>query len=378
MYYSLDAVDTFFFRNAGPFDSGINFHSVSMFPPLPSVYAGAIHNATGTRARDITIKFNGVMVEQKIMFPIPLDTIVIKSYKSEGSHFSNTVYQSELLQLVHTLTSSGETPYSLMPKRQQTIKEKEPSSGGYINIKELNRYLQGMSSSVKSHALADFIQKEPHIGIQIDAFTSQTEQGKWYATERIRPVNEKNQSCRLIVEVEGVNLKKPIVLKLGGESKVASMIPVTKQWDVHSPSSNSQYFKLYLATPAIFKKGWIPWWIDEETKEGYFTYRKKKIRVRLISAAIGRPIAAGGFGVKQEKPRELRLAVPAGSVYFFQIIEGTFADAVALFHQKCISDYRESLGFIYKNWDRLRYCDRGYGYSFIAKIPAEQGGTIHV
>ncbi|MEV2675618.1 hypothetical protein ABND72_21525, partial [Paenibacillus larvae] len=69
---------------------------------------------------------------------------------------------------------------------------------------------------------------------------------------------------------------------------------------------------------------------------------------------------------------------PAGSVYFFEIIEGEFQDAIRLFHQKCMSDHREGLGFSYQNWDRMRYCDRGFGYSLVGNIGSEQGGIVHV
>lgn len=42
MFYAIDAVDTLFFRNGAPFDAGLNHAASSAFPPLPSVYAGAL------------------------------------------------------------------------------------------------------------------------------------------------------------------------------------------------------------------------------------------------------------------------------------------------------------------------------------------------
>ncbi|MDR5598733.1 type III-B CRISPR module-associated Cmr3 family protein [Paenibacillus larvae] len=35
MLYAIDAVDTFFFRNASPFDADLSQSASSMFPPFP-------------------------------------------------------------------------------------------------------------------------------------------------------------------------------------------------------------------------------------------------------------------------------------------------------------------------------------------------------
>lgn len=83
-------------------------------------------------------------------------------------------------------------------------------------------------------------------------------------------------------------------------------------------------------------------------------------------------------GERQYRPRELRYAVPAGSVYYFKLLKGSFEDAVKLFHGKCISEYRENMGFEYQVFNRSRYCDRGFGYALLGKVSREQEEILNV
>jgi len=66
---------------------------------------------------------------------------------------------------------------------------------------------------------------------------------------------------------------------------------------------------LYLATPGIFADGWRPRAFERDTK------------LVLRGAAVGRPRIVGGWDWKRQQPKRLWRAVPAGSVYFFEIPE---------------------------------------------------------
>lgn len=94
--------------------------------------------------------------------------------------------------------------------------------------------------------------------------------------------------------------------------------------------------------------------------------------MRLFSAWVGRKVLCGGFGYdkinKEYRPGKLREAIPAGSVYNFEILQGNFEDDLKLFHMKCISGDGESMGFDYIVYNRSRYCDRGFGYVFVGKF----------
>lgn len=69
---------------------------------------------------------------------------------------------------------------------------------------------------------------------------------------------------------------------------------------------------LYLATPTLFDDGWRPPFGPDEG-------------VKLSAAAVGRPIAFGGWDLKKRSPKPIRSAVPAGSVYYYRIEDASKA-----------------------------------------------------
>ena len=51
--------------------------------------------------------------------------------------------------------------------------------------------------------------------------------------------------------------------------------------------------------------------------------------MRLISAVTGKPVREGGWNLVEQKPRELRGLVPAGSCYFLELDSAQDAQHVA-------------------------------------------------
>ena len=94
----------------------------------------------------------------------------------------------------------------------------------------------------------------------------------------------------------------------------------------------SREFKLYLATPAIFDAGWHPKCLHKN--------------IKLITAAVGNYVTVGGWDVAHNRPKVAYRAVPAGSVYYYRLINGTKAETVLdCLHYKNISDQRSQEGF---------------------------------
>jgi CRISPR-associated protein Cmr3 len=67
-----------------------------------------------------------------------------------------------------------------------------------------------------------------------------------------------------------------------------------------------------LATPAIFRDGWRPSWLDTGVPfEG-------GPRLQLVGVCIQRWRAVSGWSYKTGGPKAIRRMVPAGGVYFFE------------------------------------------------------------
>ncbi len=74
-----------------------------------------------------------------------------------------------------------------------------------------------------------------------------------------------------------------------------------------------------MVTPAVYSGGWLPGWLDEGLTG---TLPGTGIRVRLVSACIPRRQSFSGWDYKERQPKAASYAVPAGSVYLFEVTSG--------------------------------------------------------
>ncbi|MBF6593299.1 MAG: type III-B CRISPR module-associated protein Cmr3 [Thermaceae bacterium] len=123
---------------------------------------------------------------------------------------------------------------------------------------------------------------------------------------------------------------------LGGESRPAAIAlkdGLSQHW-FDCPNEIKTAFdglrvgdlvRLVLATPALFEQGWRPGWLDK-CGEQHLPRGLGKVKLKLVSAAIGRREAVSGWNLRGNQPKAVRWMVPAGSVYFFKILEGNPSD----------------------------------------------------
>lgn len=378
MIYLIDPIDNFFFRTPIPFEAGGETAVIDgVFPPLPSAYAGALRplmkDCEGIRLK---IGWNGLWFKDSPYFPKPLDLYISKNGDGEKNYLKSMELRKKPL---------SNYPLEYMPFIPQGQMEKEKNTGiPYLSEDSLLRYLNGDSLETAGVDMKNYIKEEPKLGIAVDPKSGTSKDQLLYQVSYIRPTDGLKLAVEANLSLSGD--EADTIIKLGGEGKTARISPADHLISAPLLADDTKYFKLYLASPAIFKKGWLPGWLDEGTMTGCFKYKKREIRVRLLSACVGRKVLCGGFGYdkknKEYRPRELRCGVPAGSVYYFEILQGDFETARKLFHMKCISDYRESIGFDYAMYpyNRIRYCDRGFGYAFVGKINQhlDQGGNENV
>lgn len=407
MIYKIKAIDQLFFRLGTPFEAEGETHLLgSAFPPIPSTYSGMFKPFVSKNCKSeyennksnekninhaLKISYNGVLYKDNFCFPQPLDMFISKSYDftSEKEIKEKQQYELKTMELMCRPMSNFPLKYCLiksnLPTENTNEKKMKTLEDIYIEEGDLISYLKGEDSFINGFSLNNHLSRERKLGIKINSKSIDKREldkddykkdNNLYEIEMVRP----HADLQLAVEVKGIEIENIKLNRLGGESKIAEIQRLSeKTLNIPKLESDSKYFKLYLATPAIFENGWFPQWIDDnEAKIGKFHGKKRNIKVKLIAATVGRYVPAGGFGQEKEnekyQPREMRYAVPAGSVYYFEILEGTFEDAVHLFHQKCMSDYRLNYGFKRPkvSYDRLRYCDRGFGYVLVGTVNKEQ------
>ena len=354
MFIRIDPFDPLFFRDGKPFSMGEDTWANCIFPPSPSVIYGALRTVYfsnhiveldhATTEQDVTknLVIKGIYLldnSNTILLPLPLDFVQKKDLEESQEN------EVELLSLVELqLKSSCVTSYVL--KGEEGV---EAVTDGLISGDSLGKYLAFTGDKISTIKLSSRVLTEPKIGIGLNKQTRIADESKLYRVgmKRLKDIS-------LLIEFEGLAIPDRGLLKFGGENKAAYYNEINGlaiNWNLQDGNKDekSEYFKLYLATPAVFTQGWLPSWIDSKSLEG----KCQNTKFRLLTASVGKYHSLGGFDIVKKKPKPMWKAVPAGSVYYFKIIDGDFKDILNIFNGKSISD---------------EYPEQGFGISFVGKI----------
>lgn len=317
---AIKPLDTVFFRNGKPFDMGEDNWAEGQFFPYPSVFYGAIRSAFFAsnpdlidsigRPSDPTVNFQitGIFLAQSgnIFVPAPLDLVREKN-DSDGRFSEISFIEKSDVQCYMNY------PYPLIPFSESDV---EALPGSFISIDGLKRYF-ARRGSIRLKEMDEFAKNEPKIGVGLDRRTRSSREGKLFRVGMRRFRQKYNtkegdiEESYFAVSYTGLNPFPGNLVKLGAEGKVAR---IEKMPNVELPSLSQsvrqlKYFKLILLTPTIFQNGSIP------SLENLLP----DIKVELMTAFVGKPEAVGGWDLLNRKPKEMVKAVPAGSVYYYEI-----------------------------------------------------------
>jgi CRISPR-associated protein Cmr3 len=354
--------DVLMFRDGKPFSGGDDHYARGSFPPSPATFYGAIRskilsdkfpqyehysrgyipddikNEIGTPSSIGTLSITNFLLARRIagniepVFSVPKDIVKIKAQEERF------ILKPEA-QLANHIKSNSPI-HALIPlwlKNEMPVEE----VSGFISLETMNKYLEG---SVPSKLIDndDLFTKEERVGIGKDRIRKTASTGLLYSVEYFRLKTD----VGFIVELNGVkSLPKEGLLRLGGDHRSAIYKEITFQnlenIKVKQMVDTSKRFKLILLTPAIFNNGWIPSWIDSKNGEGNIN----GVSLKIVSAAVGKPAHIGGFDFVKEMPKDMKKAVPAGGVYYFEIKQGSIDEIFDLFWMKSISDEKRQEGF---------------------------------
>lgn len=216
--------------------------------------------------------------------------------------------------------------------------------------------LQWLSDAVENFAPAKVAEplRDPRVHVAIDDATGVSQEGMLYTVEyraferfflrlvsdqltryrdELVPYQEWSFVARVqfqgeLTEIRGVGT-------LGGEKRLAYVEPYTRWLEcpdmLKHALRGAQYVRMVLATPAIFRRGWLPSWLEEVAVNGSRaligcppTLESTGLKLRLISAAVPRRVPVSGWSLRRSTygPKPTRWCAPAGSVYFFEVVEG--------------------------------------------------------
>jgi len=336
-------------RDSRPFGSGSAHDMKCLDWFYPSVSAGTIRTLTGkmlnlsfkdpdTCKMLKNISVHGPLpcsLEDKggLYFPAPRDILI---YRKEEK-LSWTALRPEPLKEGEGCT----IPSGLHPV---TVKEEiKPESGPSLwSAKSIIAWLTEETGSLsipeKESSSDDFLfplKKDERTHVKIDPDLGSAEEQMLFATEGLVFPQNLGMAVKITTDNEKVNstLKAMThIHQIGGEHRLAHFRQETSsQWDcpqdVAKALSGRQKIRMILATPALFKNGWLPGWLDPKTMEGA-PPSISGLRLKLTGACVERWKPISGWSLEPLKstgkagPKALRRLVPAGSVYFFEVIAG--------------------------------------------------------
>lgn len=357
--------DVLMFRDGRPFAGGDDHFARGIFPPSPTTIYGALRSHILSNSWS---EFNKFASEQE---QIPEDfKTEIGTPKKLGSltlcqftlaRRNNSGIEQFFVMPKDVIKKKGSEDlkqYVLSPQKFPESKIMTDLPSGLVNmwypsedameavsiflsLKEMTDYLIGKAPSIVT-ATKELFDTEERTGIRKSKASRSVETGGLYSVEYFRL----NKDSGFAVEVDNTKLLAEFgILRLGGDNRSARYSKTS--WNeiptepIKKKIAETNCFKLVLTTPAIFKNGWIPEGIDSNTMQGQIN----GIEARLISACMGKPVGIGGYDFVKNHPKVMKKAVPAGSVYYFELKDGTVNSLFEKLWLESISDERSQEGF---------------------------------
>lgn len=357
--WQLNPLDTWFFREAKPFDTIGSPELPSQFPPPAPTVAGAIKTAIGRQLGinwhqfkpkaetdterhevygqlgDLSLCGPFISLAGKPLFPAPAFLLHQKDHGYHRLIIGNAV-ETDL-----GIVCLPELPPDAVNKGFKPLEHAWLTAEGYTEV-----LAGGLPKPEQVKRAHELYSPEPRLGIGRDNQTGcvNAEDSLLYQTCHIRPGND----VALWVGVAGLAAQiKPEPVRLGGEGRLtlmsASEGPVTLPSAPVAPEE-TRGFILILLTPADLDSCWrlpnaqeiCP---ERDSGEGKrWTCTLNGVELTIHAAVLGKPVREGGWHLAERKPRRVESFVPAGSAWFCTARNMNAKQAINALHLTQIGD----------------------------------------
>lgn len=345
----IEPLDVLLFRDGKPFSAGMDHLARSVFPPFPATIAGLVRSRLLLEARldwqaarerfgdfGSPDSYGGFRMEGLFLrkgdtdfVPVPGDVVNEKGRLGPG-----------VLKVIRPLKRGGAPPVASNFPDDRLLYLWTPAGGpvdsatGFVSLEELfGRCLLG-EPPTRTVEEEEFVRREPRTGIGVNPSRRTAEEGRLFTVGFLRLLD----GTGFHVRFSGVMWPgRSGVDTLGGERRPVRW-SVLDQWaapavaPVEAKVRSSGRFKIVLLTPAVFETGWGPGPRFEASVSDF------GVEVELIGAVVGRPVRVGGFDLANRRPKPMRPAAPAGSVYFYEVRNGDPARLAGTWGMRCIAD----------------------------------------
>lgn len=372
-YAEIEPVDSMLFRDGKPFSANSHL-AVSVFPPFPYTFSGFLRSHFGSRKGC----FTGTLAEQEykmrkaglgwgddygnfclncallycnpgkdskdfpgekgLYFPVPADILhekkkednVIGILKPDMDKKSSGIVSSMPEEIPYWVKEEKEDKYKCVPS--------QPFSQGFISARDMEQYLCGNIKSIKVYRRSFFAELEPRTSVQIGQ-EGHGETGKLFLVSFLR--FRKGISFYLSYNGDDIRQEKEELESFAGERRGIFFRGAN---EIKMPSANIRYegsetknIKVVLISPAFFENMRTP-----EKTEG----------LELVSAVTTGYEDIGGWDLVNNKPRLIRKAVRAGSVFYYKATRQGYENLIKKTSlTSCDQDSRAGMGkFLIGEW----------------------------
>jgi len=372
--YHIEPLQPLVFRSGRPFGSSAQSDGANF--PLPSSAAGllrtlhaqahngGLHHYDSAVLRRLGCKGPVVLraaareAEQgrwSVCVPQPADAVYVADTTRDGSDGSSAVRAVRLAPMPLPAGVACDLPDGLIPVQWQDNVRAKPRPGPrWWTLSQWEQWQCGQPVRFTDDAQEEEPLVSPQVHVALDDYTRAARDGQLYRVDALDFGASLGQAGRHHPTWSfGVFSEAQVpaqVAVFGGEGRLSAVRPHDGWAEPlqRVPSSLSQRAAtadrdgtargvvLTLLTPAIFAGGWRPGWLSADgigSPPGC-----PDVRLVLRAAAVERWVPVSGWDLATERPKAMRKAVAAGAVYWFEIAQGTCAQALQALWLQPLSD----------------------------------------
>lgn len=362
--YAITPVDTWFFRDARPFEMVGGAELSSTFPPPARTVASALAQARRPGETRRTAEGKTATLELPPRFADCRGPYV--AHRPAGAGAFEPLYPVPLDLLRHDdgrwlrldIPEPGEAVHCdlgrvLLPKLPDPKRNRgaEPVAG-WLTAAGLAAWQRGDVPAGAPILRGDLYREEPRIGLGRDNARRTAAEGLLFNTRHLR-LSEGEESAGLLIDLawpaDGVGDWPGGLVKFGGEGRLAEVRPVEAPERPEPPRANGgeRGLVLLLLTLGQFGNTSVPPGLMKTEREdgrtvftGELAYVRPdrstgKIALTVECAVVGKVLREGGWNPHKGRPRRVRSLIPAGSLWYCTLPEQnaeTLGAAIAALH----------------------------------------------
>jgi len=366
-------IDTWFFREARPYDSIGGTQLSSIFPPSARTVAGAVRTLIGENTevdwndfhqnenhhlrKEIgdskqlgQLKLVGpyLLNDNQRLYPVPL--ILLEAHVKKKSEVKKNTNTRIKLKSKNTSTQKqfvrlhpGYKPVNCdlghvyLPEitalKNKVIENAKTIENVWLTAENLQYILEGEIPHDVEY-LSKLVDTENRLGIALNKKTRSVEEHQLYQSQHIRIRYYVNLQVGVTVSGidETLHPKETGQIRFGGDGRLADVtISTSLPTQLKSPNLTKAKNGIFLTllTPANLGKSWLPpnfTETDDEKGAKIWNGSIKGVELTIVCAVLGKSIRDGGWDLANNQPRQVISLVPAGSVWFCKVRKGNPAD----------------------------------------------------